>query len=634
MAKRLLPAAVLGLFVAAGGFTAATKANSPVFNDLPNDYPTLQVRKTGTSAWGTTANVQPGDYVDMLVWVHNTRPGTTAQNTRANVTLPQTSGTNHQVAGKVWATNANAVTGLASVLSNQESSLSYVADSAKLLKSVNGSMQVVNWPNGVNGNDVVTPNGVSLGNIEGCWQYAQAVLLMVKVEGANPAINTNKKVALTGGDTFADTANAQPGDAVQYKIFLENTGNGTGRNPKIVDTLDAKTKYIAGSSKKRIKVNNNDVDVPINDSDIQIENLSDGRQRLTYSFPDMAPQPNAALYLMFQVRLVDASHFSVGTTHIDNIATASFTGVAKDTNMTRVTVVKNPDPVVTFTLNKQVANVTKGETTWKGDLTGSGAPGDVIAFRLIMTNTGNTAAANVSLKDILPAGMTYVNGTAKLYNTGNQNGVAIDGNALLGNGYVFSEVKPGTINQQIVIFHAKLADHCSTTQTLINKAQVIWQGQVRAEDTAGVIVTCNPGLYIQKDVRVPGSNQFVDNGGIVRESDILTYRIIVTNTGNTTAVNPVLRDVLPANVTYVNNSLRIDGEVMSATVQNQFFNQGMTLTNFTPGMTKYITFDVKIDDCPVLGDHVLVNNAFVKANGIAEISDSARVTLRVTVPTL
>lgn len=641
-ASKLLPAAVLGAFII-GGAAMSANAGSPAFNNLRDergnllDYPTLQVAKNiPDAAWGTSTNASVPERVNMLVWVHQYVVGEVAHNTRAKVVLPSTAGSNHIATGSVWADNAAQISSQVAINVGQNSRVSYVAGSAKLMKNVGGQMTVVNWAPGTNGDDIVSANGVNLGDLEGCWQYAQAVFLQVDIEGGTPAINTNKKVAISGG-LFTDNVEAQPGDAAEYRILFENTGNGTGHDPKIVDVLDKNHKYIANSSFARIKFENNDYDQPIPDSAIRIENQADGTQKLTYSFVDMPAQPDKGFYLHFRVRLAGQAEFPVGTTVIKNTATASFTEVSKQTNETTITVVRQEEPVVSFSLVKEVANVTIGDNTWKDELSGSAGPGDTVAFRLGMTNTGNTAAQNVTLKDILPAGMTFVEGTGRLYNKNTSSeGIAVPGNALVNNGYVFNNVQPGTANAQIFVFHAKLTDVCSGLQTLVNKGQVIWEGQVRAEDSARVIYTCNRGLIMQKDVQVPGSSEWKDNGGIVTEGVVLRYRITVTNNGNVTINNPIVRDALPSNVTYIRNSLRVDGEVMSADVQNDFFKANNTrpLTNFTPGMTKVITFEVKVNDCPDLGDTHLINTAFIKADGFAEKSDTATVTVRVNRPTL
>jgi uncharacterized repeat protein (TIGR01451 family) len=633
-ATKLIPAAVLGFFITGGIMTAT--ANSPQFNILNEDFPTLMVEKPG-QAWGTSGtslNANVGDVVWMQVWAHNGVVNTTAIDSRAKVILPG-EGVNHVATGQVWASNASVKSGNASVNVGVQSKLTYIPGSAQLLKNVNNQMTVVSWPQGVNGDDIVSANGVKIGNIEGCWQFAEAVRIQVRVEGVNAQITTNKRVAKASEPFVTDTT-AQPADAAEYRIYVENTGNGTARAPKVVDILDAKTKYIPGTSFARVKQNGNDYDQPIPDSNIVKETLADGRTKLTYYFVDLQPGAQNAFYLHFMVRLEPTNVFPIGTTVIPNTADACATNVAcVSTNQTTITVVRQNDQVISFSLIKDVRNRTNGDTMWKDQLVGSAATNDEVEYRLTVTNTGNTTAQNVTLKDILPAGVQFVSGHTFLYNknTGTA-GQAISGNAIVNSGYVFSSIEAGTQNQQVIIFRAKVTDNvqCPNTATKINKGQVIFQNNVKVEDTATFILGCK-GLIIQKDVKDRNGN-FVDDGGIFTESEVVTYRIVVTNNGATTVNNPVIRDILPANVTYVTGSLAIDGEFLNSTLQNAFFNNGVTLTNFTAGMSKTITFKVRIIDCPNLGDTRLVNVAKLYADGVAEKQDTAVITVRVNRPGL
>jgi uncharacterized repeat protein (TIGR01451 family) len=155
---------------------------------------------------------------------------------------------------------------------------------------------------------------------------------------------------------------------------------------------------------------------------------------------------------------------------------------------------------------------------------------------------------------------------------------------------------------------------------------------------------CNPGLNIIRDIQTPTTNVYVDKlDSVVYEGQILTYRIKVQNTGNVIIANPVLRDVLPQYVTFVDGSLFIDGQngeqgglqaspVVEAAFKNP--NLGITLTSLTPGMTKTVYFQVKVDECPPLGDINITNTAYVKSALIAEKSDTAQATIRVRKPVL
>jgi uncharacterized repeat protein (TIGR01451 family) len=606
-----------------GGVLTAT-ASGPEFNNLPTDFPTLQVAKPGQS-WSTATTAQVGDMVNLFVWDHNNVPDTTAKHVTIKVDLPTAFATKHVPEASVSATNAETATGSSTINVGTESKLAYIVDSAVLYRNVGGELKPVSWPAGVNPNDIIG-KGVDLGDQNGCWTYAQAVLLKVRVEGGTPAINTNKKVQLDGGAAYSDSTTAQPNDVVNYKIFMENTGNATGRDTKITDTLDSRTTYVPGSSLLKVKVNNEDKYIRMDDKDI----LFNGKT-ITWKFDDMAPRPSAAFYLQFQVRVAQKDQFSVGSTTIENCARASFSDVTKNTNCVTVIVNRSQDDVISFSLRKEVTNRTLGDSKWYDRQLASAAPGDRIAYRLIVVNTGNTTAQNVVLKDILPAGVSFEGGV-KLFNKEHLNGVSISGDAIVKGGYTFAQIANGSDNYQTITFEAKTSASCSG-KTLVNNSQVLYNGAVKAQDDASLICGTR-GLLITKDVLNPATGQYQDSVGGFVEGDEIVFRINVQNNGTTDVIRPKLRDVLPQYTSYVRNSLTIDGEFMSDLVQNAFFADGMVLTNLKPGMGKVITFRLKATDCPPFGDTIITNRAYVTADQISELSDTATAIVSVRRPQL
>jgi uncharacterized repeat protein (TIGR01451 family)/LPXTG-motif cell wall-anchored protein len=78
-----------------------------------------------------------------------------------------------------------------------------------------------------------------------------------------------------------------------------------------------------------------------------------------------------------------------------------------------------------FTIKKEVS--TDGKT-WVDDSV-KAAPGSTVQYRLSYQNTGTNQQDNVVLRDILPTGVTYVNGSSLIANstTGGQYKTAVDG---------------------------------------------------------------------------------------------------------------------------------------------------------------------------------------------------------------
>lgn len=628
-AQKILAATTLAAFMlGAGSFSALAGDGAPIFNNLPDDYPTLQVAKAG-GTWGTSVSAAPGETISLLVWDHNTVPDSIARNVRIKVNLPSAFANTHTPTASVSADNAATVTGSSTVNVGTSSKLQYVPGSAKFLRNVGGTMTIVSWPASVTNPDEVVTSGVNVGDQKGCWADAQAVILQVKIVGGTSAINTNKKVELVGGaGGFADSAKASPNDEVAFRIFVENTGTAKGTHVRVIDTLDSRLTYSPGSSYMVEKIAGVDVKTIILDSSILFEG-----KKITYAFKDMDPRPDAAIYLYFKARVAGPDSFPVGDTILKNKATVTFDLVSKDTNEVTITVIKSPTAIINFSLRKEVTNRTLGDSMWYDVRLASAAPGDTISYRLIAQNTGDTPATDVTLKDILPDGIIFL-GNVKLFNKDFPSGTSIAGDAIVTSGYLFSAIINGSDNIQTIIFDAKITTDCLGSKTMLNKAQIIYKGVVRAEDTAEVVISCVRGLLVTKDALDPLDLTYKNDIGIVKEGQIISYRVLVQNNGTVPLINVLTKDVLPTQVSYVNNTLAIDGEFMSDEVELAYFSGGIFLTNLSAGVGKTITFQVKVNECPPLGDIPLINTAFARADGVTEISDTAKATVRVLKPGL
>lgn len=75
-----------------------------------------------------------------------------------------------------------------------------------------------------------------------------------------------------------------------------------------------------------------------------------------------------------------------------------------------------------FTFKKQVREV--GSKDWQDEV--STKIGTEVEYRLEYKNTGTTEQRDVTMKDTLPKGVSYVNGSAKLYNSNNPSGMALE----------------------------------------------------------------------------------------------------------------------------------------------------------------------------------------------------------------
>lgn len=152
-------------------------------------------------------------------------------------------------------------------------------------------------------------------------------------------------------------------------------------------------------------------------------------------------------------------------------------------------------PTVDFAVQKKVSEA--GKNNWQENLTVKAE--QTVDYRVEYKNTGNAQQDNVVIKDQLPAGMTYVAGSSKLYNTQNPNGKTLSDGIVASKGVNIGSHAAGA--NSFVVFQAKVAKNADLTKcgvnTLTNKATVETDNGSKS-DTADVTVTktCAPGVPV------------------------------------------------------------------------------------------------------------------------------------------
>ena len=227
-----------------------------------------------------------------------------------------------------------------------------------------------------------------------------------------------------------------------------------------------------------------------------------------------------------------------------------------------------------FTVEKMVSK--SGANTWSENY--AAKPGDKVDFRIKYANTGNTTQNNVVVKDTLPAGLSYVAGTTRLYSSQTpaegkllsdnvtKDGVNIGAYAANAWAYVaFTATVSG--NDQLPV--------CGKN-TLTNTASVETDNGGKS-DTATVTVdkTCEtpkkPGVSITKTV---------DN---VKDKEVqvnknFEYQLVVKNTGDQDLTNVKVSDKAPAGVTLLSadKGTVANGNAWNYTIPSLKVGQSMT----------------------------------------------------------
>src|SRR4029077_6344724 len=262
---------------------------------------------------------------------------------------------------------------------------------------------------------------------------------------------------------------------------------------------------------------------------------------------------------------------NAGADHdIDNTATADSDQTAAVTDSAEVPLITIP----TLTIDKALVNVTGGNGNGTAD-----AVGDVLNYKVTVTNTGNVTLTGVTVTDPLTAQndsiATLAPGESRSFNSSYTPTQAdLDGQGNAG------------------------SDH-----DIDNTATAASDQTAAVTDSAEVPLITIPTLTIDKTfVDVTGGNGNAQAGAV---GDVLNYTVTVTNAGNVTLTGVTVTDPLTA---------QNDSITTLAPGESRTFNSSYTLTQ------------ADLDNNGG-GDGDIDNTATADSNETSAVTDSAEVPL-------
>ncbi|MEG2198843.1 MAG: hypothetical protein RRY25_00950, partial [Anaerovorax sp.] len=209
--------------------------------------------------------------------------------------------------------------------------------------------------------------------------------------------------------------------------------------------------------------------------------------------------------------------------------------------------------------------------------------GDTVTYTLTLHNTGNVAANNVVVTDVIPAGTTYVPGstTASLPFTGNPTSTIT----------LTSPIPAG--GTATITFKVKLANSAPPVNPVPNTASVNYAYTVDPAHPNGVTATGTSNT-----VNTPVSTAHLTvtkntDKTIAYVGDIITYNMAITNTGNVPADKVILTDPIP------NGTVLVPGSLAVSVPYTGSPTTAITLTNaIAPGETVTLSFQVQVTAIP------------------------------------
>lgn len=547
---RVTPDAVNGTGVntaqasAPGAATVTANAQIAI---TPPPPPLLQIVKTVDRA-----TVVPGDVATYQVVVTNV---STVVATPVTVTdqLPR---------GFVYVDNSvQATPTQPTQVVNTGSTLTFVFASLAPGQSITVTYRVQVTPDAVNGNGLNTAQASTPG-VPPITSAAQ-----VTTGSLPPPALPQLQIVKTPNRTAAT-----PGDVVGYQVVVTNTSNVLANPVTVADQLPRGFVYVDNS---------------VQATPAQPTQVANTGSVLIFSFGSLAP--GQSITVNYQVRVTPEAVNGNGL----NTAQASTPGVPPITAIARV--VLNPPPSPQLQLVKTVARP-------------SVAPGEVVDYRLVVTNVSTVTANPVTVTDQLPVGLVYVQGSIQATPNPPTEVVATDSRFTL----TFGALPPG---QSITVNYQVQVTPDASRGNGINTAQASTPGGSPTTATAQVTINAPPRLQIVK----------TSDRAAAEPGDVVVYRLVVTNVGTVVADPVTIADQLPRGLAYVPNSVQATPNP-PAQITTTDSTLNLTFGALQPGQSISVAYAVLMTPDAVRGDGR--NIAQASAPGAAPVTSTYQITVR------
>ena len=452
-------------------------------------------------------------------------------------------------------------------------------------------------------------------------------------------------------------SDASPGDTLRYTIVMTNNGVVDATGVVLTDSVPANTTYVADS----VALNG----IAVGQPDAGVSPLIAGIDVSSSDLTPPLPTPGNGILtsgqtatVIFDVVLDPVITSGTIILNQGQVNTDNFSNLlSDDPNVNGVDdplILGDEDPTETLVTSAPLFHVEKTSQDLTGD-PGLLLAGDTLRYTITVQNVGSEDSVNTLLRDQIPSNTSYVANTTTL------NGVLVTdpaaGVSALESGMLINAPEnttagfmradsTATTNIATITFDVVVSPSALNGTVISNQGFVTGSGAGSGafpeqpsddpdvngpddplipgdEDPTIDIVGNLPLVDAQKTVAI-----LVDNGspGLVDPGDTLQYTITITNFGAVDATGVVLTDTVPANTTYVANSIRLnteplpaDGGVLPLIAGIDVSSSDLTLPLPTPGngilspgQSATITFDVLVNTIlPPPPGTIISNQGFV-----------------------
>ncbi|WP_051690058.1 SdrD B-like domain-containing protein [Pelobacter seleniigenes] len=374
-------------------------------------------------------------------------------------------------------------------------------------------------------------------------------------------------------------ATAVPGDVLHYRLKFVNTGTATLSGLSIRDELeslqvDLPRLFVPGT----LQLETVPAGADVSGSDANGGNKGSG----LLVVDNLTAAAGETLVIEFNVQL--AAVITSGSEVLNQAELRAENVVLKLSDSIDSALVGETDPTVTLISSAPAFQVEKTASFLDGDPTVLLA-GERLRYTVTVKNIGSEDAHDVMLQDYTPANTSYIVGSTTLNGqpVSDNNGANPLHAGLLINaaedataGYLRADSAATANNVATVTFDVLVDSAAMDGLVLENQAFVNATGAGSGEqpeqpsddpatpavdDPTRVVVGNVPLLYVLKTAALA-----VDNNadGIVNPGDTIEYSIVMTNNGAAPATASLLTDAVPANLSYVADSLIVNGVALGS----------------------------------------------------------------------
>ncbi len=413
------------------------------------------------------------------------------------------------------------------------------------------------------------------GRIPGCAEYSGYITYTLVAE--RTAASLEKQVSLDGKN-WSNHVDAKAGEYVTYRVEFINEGNTKLSNVIFKDAHNAGLSLRPGST---IVYDVNNINGKVIDDIIDISG---------YNVGEVAP--GALIQIIYQAKV--SNDPAKCNQNLENVINAEYNS---DTNI-------NDDASVSVVCDEPEPEPPHGsikKTASKANLT----PGEEVEFRLAIKNTGSVALTNVVVKDALPAGLTFVRGSARLIGMGNNPNASLHvTDDLVTTGYNISRIEAG--KTVYVTYRAKATGDFNCEGTAVTNTATITYDNIQPSDNGNTTASTTVVIKKTDGCDEPEPNPEDPHGSIEKTTakatatpgEEIEFKIIIKNTSAVELTNVVVKDVLPTGLALISGSAQLSsGDPATTTnIPDEIVTTGYNIGRIGAGETVTITYRVKVDE--------------------------------------